>query len=84
MPIRSDQIMQNLWKATGFLTLSNHTQTLNKIPNHTATTEMQPNKLRSIEMGTMKRESKETLFVIEFSLDRHPLIVRVVGGWKTV
>lgn len=45
MPIRSDQIMQNLWKATGFLTLSKHTQTINKIPNHTATTEMQPNKL---------------------------------------
>lgn len=42
MPIRSDQTMQNLWKATGFLTLSKHTQTLNKIPNHTATTEMQP------------------------------------------
>lgn len=50
MPIRSDQIKQNLWKATGILTLSKHTQTLNKIPNHTATTEMQPNKLRSIEI----------------------------------
>lgn len=54
MPICSDQTMLNLWKATGFLTPSKHTQTLNKIPNHTATTEMQPNKLRSIEMGTMK------------------------------
>lgn len=78
MPIRSEQFMQNLSKAIGFLTLSKHTQTLNKIPNHTATTEMQPNILRSIEMGTMKRESKETLFVIEFSLDRHTLIVCVL------
>lgn len=48
-------------------------QTNKKNPNHIATMEMQPKYLRLNDVGSVTEKKKETLVVIEFSLNARVL-----------